>query len=456
MDELGKAMKKDDHLKVSEPEQEGATTASDPLAKQKADLEDFYSYLPTHQYIYRPTGDLWPASSVNGRLPMVTTSDGKVVKPSEWLDQKRAVHQMVWDPKEEPVIYDRVMQASAYIPHQNANIVNLYRPPKVGLGDPDNAEPWIDHLRKIYPDDAQHIENYLAYKIQNPGEKINHALILGGSQGIGKDSILEPIKAGVGPWNWKEISPSQMVGRFNGWAKCVMLRISEARDLGDANGLAFYEQSKALLAAPPDVIRVDEKNMREHDVVNVCGVIITTNHKSDGLFLPPDDRRHYVAWSEALREQFDEDYWTSLYRWFAGGGTEHVVAYLARKDLSAFDAKAPPPKTPAFWEMAQANDFSESGELRDLIDFLKYPSALTLTSLASAAADRAMIGLVSEISDKKFRKKWGNRLSREGYERCHNPESTDGLFTVKKKRQAVYVKRSLSSEDRLKAAQSVS
>ena len=26
------------------------------------------------------------------------------------------------------------------------------------------------------------------------------------------------------------------------------------------------------------------------------GVIMTTNHKAGGLYLPPDDRRHYVAW----------------------------------------------------------------------------------------------------------------------------------------------------------------
>jgi hypothetical protein len=26
------------------------------------------------------------------------------------------------------------------------------------------------------------------------------------------------------------------------------------------------------------------------------GVIFTSNHKTDGLFLPPDDRRHFVAW----------------------------------------------------------------------------------------------------------------------------------------------------------------
>src|ERR1700683_4469077 len=128
-----------------------------------------------------------------------------------------------------------------------------------------------------------------------PDEKINHALVLGGPQGIGKDTLLEPAKRAVGPWNFAEVSPQQLLGRFNGFLKSVILRVSEARDLGDVNRYQFYDHLKSIIAAPPDVLRVDEKNLREYSVPNVCGVVITTNHWTDGIFLPADDRRHYVA-----------------------------------------------------------------------------------------------------------------------------------------------------------------
>src|SRR5215208_5703916 len=52
---------------------------------------------------------------------------------------------------------------------------------------------------------------------------------------------------------------------------------------------------KAYTAAPPDVLRVDEKNLREYSIPNVCGVIITSNHKTNGIHLPADDRRHYLV-----------------------------------------------------------------------------------------------------------------------------------------------------------------
>ena len=74
--------------------------------------------------------------------------------------------------------------------------------------------------------------------------------MLGGNQGVGKDTILEPVKNAIGPWNFSEVSPTQMMGRFNGFLKSVILRVSEARDLGDSDRYAFYEHMKPIIAAP--------------------------------------------------------------------------------------------------------------------------------------------------------------------------------------------------------------
>ena len=32
-------------------------------------LGDFYAYMPKHLYIFAPTGEMWPATSINARLP---------------------------------------------------------------------------------------------------------------------------------------------------------------------------------------------------------------------------------------------------------------------------------------------------------------------------------------------------------------------------------------------------
>ena len=140
--------------------------------------------------------------------------------------------------------------------------------------------------------------------MQRPHEKINHALVLGGKPGIGKDTILEPVKQAIGPWNFADVSPKQVLGRFNGFLKSVILRVNEARDLGEFDRFAFYDHMKAYIAAPPDVLHIDEKNLKEYYIFNLCGVIITTNHKTDGIYLPADDRRHMVAWSNLTRDDF--------------------------------------------------------------------------------------------------------------------------------------------------------
>ena len=81
------------------------------------------------------------------------------------------------------------------------------------------------------------------HRVQRPWEKINHALVFLGAQGIGKDTLLEPVKDAIGPWNFAEVNPMQALGRFNSFLKSVILRISEARDVGDYDRYSFYDHS---------------------------------------------------------------------------------------------------------------------------------------------------------------------------------------------------------------------
>jgi hypothetical protein len=54
--------------------------------------------------------------------------------------------------------------------------------------------------------------------------------------------------------------------------------------------------------------------------VNVVGVIITTNHKSDGIYLPEDDGRHFVAWSPRKRSDFPDSYWRERWHYYSEEG----------------------------------------------------------------------------------------------------------------------------------------
>ena len=416
--------------------------------KSGTSLEDFHAYMPDHRYLYVPTGDLWPASSVDSRCAWPKDADDKPFAPHKWLDQHRAIEQMTWSPGEPQLIVDRVVQGGGWIQKPGGKVFNLYRPPTLIPGDCHGASRWRDHLRAIYPDDADHIERWFAQRIQHPEIKLNHALVLGGAQGIGKDSLCEPVKQAVGPWNWCDISPTTMIGRFNGWTKAVIVRVSEARDLGDVNRFAFYEHSKTYIAAPPDVLRVDEKNCREYPIVNAIGLLITTNYKCDGIYLPPDDRRHYIAWSDITREAFDDAYWREFWGWLQAGGINAVAAFLRSLDLSNFDPKAPPTKTEAFYAIVQANANPEESELADLIDRIGMPTVLTLELLADSS--HASMEFKQQLTDRTKRRTWPHRMERVGYVPIRNAAApSDGAWKVNRRRQVVYARRELTVSDRL-------
>ncbi len=427
-----------------------------PVIEAGVARSDFHAYLPMHKYIYAPTREMWPAESVNGKLPRVaiTGEDGKAkeIKPAAWLDQNQSVEQMTWAPGAPMLIRDRLVSDGGWIEHEGVTTFNLYRPPVIGRGDPQDVAPWLDHLRKIYPDEAEHIIKWLAFKVQNPGVKINHALVLGGSQGIGKDTLVEPVKHAVGPWNFSELAPREMLGRFNGFVKSVILRVNEARDLGDADRFEFYDHMKSLIAAPPDVLRCDEKHLREHAVFNVCGVILTTNHKTTGIYLPPDDRRHFVAWSHFEKEAFEESYWLRLWSWYENGGFENVAAYLATYDLAGFDPKAPPPKTPAFWEIVDSNRAPEEAELADVIDAMMNPPAFSTAKLLTKAQ---AFPIHAWLIERKNHRAYPHKLGTCGYSPVRNPDVTHGLWTIGGKRQAIYAKTNMSVRDRIEAAREI-
>jgi hypothetical protein len=414
-------------------------------------LDDFFAYMLQHNYIFAPTGDLWPASSVNARIPPIMVGD-KPVSATAWLDRHKPVEQMTWAPGEPAVITGRMVSHCGWIARPQHTVFNLYRPPLIKPGNAAEAERWLDHIHKIYSNDAAHIIKWCAHRVQRPQEKVNHALVFGGAQGIGKDTLLEPVKRAVGPWNFGEVSPQQLLGRFNGYLKSVILRVSEARDLGEVNRYQFYDHLKAYTAAPPDVLRVDEKNTKEYNVFNCCGLILTSNHKTAGIYLPADDRRHYVAWSDLTRDAFVDDYWTGLWYWYNHGGDRHVAAYLAELDIAEFDAKAPPPKTPAFWEIVDASRAPEDAELADAIDALRKDGinvdALTLEQVAS----RATADFGDFLRDRKNARLIPHRFEDCGYVAVRNDDAKDGLWRVQHRRQVIYARAELPPRDRIAAA----
>jgi hypothetical protein len=424
-------------------------------------LEDFYAYMPMHNYIFAPSREPWPAISVNARIPPVVVGkddEGNeiIIKANVWLDRNQPVEQMIWAPGMPMIIANRLISEGGWIERKGVSCFNLYRPPTIELGDASKAGPWIELVHKVYPDDANRMIRWFAQRRQFPHIKINHSLFMGGVPGIGKDTILEPVKRATGPWNFKETAAKNILDDFNPWLRAVILRINEAKDMGDISRFDWYEATKTLMAAPPDVLPCNEKHIKQHYVLNCMGVVITSNHLTDGIYLPADDRRHDVTWSDRKQEDFTPEYWIRMWKWYDEGGDRHVAAYLATLDISDFDPKARPPKTPAFWRIVNANRTSEEGELQDALDKLGNPDAVTIEQIRNVTTDiGGQDSLWRWLGDRKNRKAVSHRLENCGYLAVNNPDPDDGLWRISGRRQVVYAKKVLPLGTQLQAAEAL-
>jgi hypothetical protein len=447
----------------------GAPSADGVIA-----LEDFYAFPPSRVCIYVPCREPWPMQSVNEVLPWQIVYDaaghplkknGKVVKikAAEWLQTYRRVEQLTWAPGMPDIILDKYVVDGGWFTRPGGKCLNLYRPPRIVLGDARKAGPWIRHLLWLYPKpEAKHICDWFAHRVQRPGQKLNHALALGGAQGIGKDFLLAPLREAVGPWNFHDIQPSNLFEPFNPFVKSVILRMNEAHDLGEqdrVNRFSLYERTKIYAAAPPETMRCHEKHLRPYYIPNVVGLIITTNHKADGIYLDTDDRRHFIAWSERTKEQLTDERRNAMWHWLEKEhGIEHVAAYLNQRDISGFDPYAPPPKTEAFYAIVAAGVAPEDTELGDAIEALvkpgePLPDAFTLADLVTSPAAAGLDWLL----ERKSKRAIGHRLERCGYVPCRNPGSPkDGRWKIggmNGRNQVIYVKKTLTLKQQFVAAE---
>jgi hypothetical protein len=100
-------------------------------------------------------------------------------------------------------------------------------------------------------------------------------------------------------------------------------------------------------------------------------------------------------------------------------------------DLNGFDAKAPPPKTQAFWDIVDSSRAPEDAEMADALDRLGMPAAVTLGAILTKAAP----DFSERLRDRRNRRRIPHRLDECGYVPVRNPTANDGLWKIANKRR---------------------
>lgn len=215
---------------------------------------------------------------------------------------------------------------------------------------PGDPSPWLRHLERMIPDadERSHFLSILAHKVQYPGIKINHAILIGGNHGSGKDTLMAPFFwaiGGVTKSNCSLVKNDELTSQWGYALECEVMEIAELRQSQAQDRRAIENTLKPLIAAPPELLPVNRKGLHPYLALNRILVVAFTNERG-AISLPSEDRRWFVLWCDA--DRLPEADATSLWTWYTRQDGFAIVAhYLASLDVSAWCPTAPPPMTEA-------------------------------------------------------------------------------------------------------------
>ena len=371
--------------------------------------------------------------------------------------ERYGVNHMTWAPGEPQIIRGKFYDKSGWVVEPSAETYNTFCPvPDTSGGDASMATFWVEHVKYVYPNkiDHNHLLDVLAYVVQNVGGKVNHALVLAGEEGIGKDTIFVALKHILGGPNVVGVGPDVILdAQFNPYVKSLVLVIAEARDLG-AGRYKLNNKLKDIITTTSTGLYVNEKGIPQYSIPNHMLVCITTNFPDNGLYVNEGSRRYFVATSKVPHKDpsIPTDYFARLYDWLEADGFRHVAAFLRARDLSRFDPKAPPPMNEGTRQMMIGGLHHDVEKMEDLLDAMGMkmddgavvrPKAVTASMLSEYAGQFIENPDSRRATDKDFysmvaegrypKNELSYRLKDCDYTPALHPKSDRGMWKVKGK-----------------------
>jgi len=216
--------------------------------------------------------------------------------------------------------------------------------PAFGSGD---VTPWLEHCKTLVPnaEELEHIFDVMAFKVQHPETKINHAVLHGGDQGSGKDTMWAPFIWAVCGEHLKNrglLDNDTMSSQFGYALESEILILNELKEPDAKERRALANKLKPIIAAPPEMLTVNRKGLHPYQMANRVFVLAFSNDPVP-ISLDSQDRRWFCVWSHAPRmsAQAAEKMW----KWYKAGGFAAIGGWLSRRDVSAFNPGAAPMMT---------------------------------------------------------------------------------------------------------------
>ena len=211
---------------------------------------------------------------------------------------------------------------------------------------------WNEHINYLFQneDDANHVLNWMAWVLQNPNKKPNHALlIVGKNTGTGKSLVATILEQIIGINNTARPKNSSMGGEFNGWLQnCRLCLVEEVYQVGRRENL---NAMRDVLTEPR--VEVNIKGIPAFKIDNCSAAMGVSNHP-DALPLDKFDRRWLVVETFATSRPYD--YYEPLFALARGtdkAGLGAIYAELLARDLKGYSGLDKAPQTEARQQMIE-------------------------------------------------------------------------------------------------------
>ena len=230
---------------------------------------------------------------------------------------------------------------------------NRWRDARPQLENPSaDISMWLKHCQELVPerDELEHIFDVMAFKVQHPEIKINHAILHAGDQGSGKDTFWAPFiwaVCGNHSKNRGIMDNNSVNSQWGYQLESEVLIINELKEPDAATRRQLANQLKPIIAAPPEMLPINRKGLHPYMMANRLFVLAFSNDPVP-ISLDSQDRRWFCVWSAAPR--MDSNKAKKMWDWYHAGGFAAIADNLKKRDVSRFNPSAPP-----MWTEFKAN-----------------------------------------------------------------------------------------------------
>jgi len=215
-------------------------------------------------------------------------------------------------------------------PETGEGCLNLWQ----GWGVDPSPGDWSlirEHIEDIVADGneefADYVIRWIAWSIQNPARQAEVALVLIGSKGAGKGTLVRCLQRIFGAHAFQVTSREEVIGKFNGHLQdCILFVADEAYWGGDKRCVGRLQ---GMITEP--TLPIERKGFDLLQVRNFLHVVMLAE---PGWVIPAGrHERRYAALAVSDGARGDREYFKALHRQIDEGGAEAMMFDLQGMDL---------------------------------------------------------------------------------------------------------------------------